>query len=53
MHQSFETGKYYHYILDFCPGGELFFHLKKYGKLDEKVAKAIIIQVIKGLEYLH
>lgn len=43
MHHTFETDKYYHYVLDFCPGGELFFHLHNYGKFDEKVAKVILV----------
>ncbi|CDW80366.1 camp-dependent protein kinase catalytic [Stylonychia lemnae] len=42
MHHYFETDNYYHYILDFCPGGELYFHLKNLSKFDEKLAKSII-----------
>lgn len=53
MHQTFETEQYYHFVLDFCPGGELFFHMNHYGKLNEKVVKLIIAQVVLGLEYLH
>jgi len=53
MHHFIETEQYYHYILDFCPGGELYFHLKNLTKFDENLAKSIIVQCIKGLEYLH
>ena len=27
MHSAFESEHYLHLVLDFCPGGELFYHL--------------------------
>ncbi len=53
MHYYFETDKYHNFILDFCPGGELYFHLRKEGKFQEKIAKGILVQAIIALEYLH
>ena len=32
---SFKTQKELHFVLDFMPGGELFFHLHNLGKLTE------------------
>ena len=40
-------------VLDFCPGGELFYHLSKIGKLDEDIAKFYFWEVLLALEYLH
>jgi len=49
MHSAFESvsfpffsflKKYYlHLVLEFCPGGELFYFLQKCGKFSEKIAK--------------
>ena len=53
MHAYFETTTHYHFLLDFCPGGELFFHLKKRGKFSEDVSRMIFAQIVLALEYLH
>lgn len=53
MEAMFESDTHFHYVLEFCPGGELYFHLKREGKFNEKLAKRILISCILGLEYLH
>lgn len=40
-------------VLDFCPGGELFYHLVKHGKFPEKIAQFYFCEVLLALEYLH
>ena len=40
-------------LLDFCPGGELFFHLTKYGKFNEDIAWFYFGEVLLAIEYLH
>lgn len=40
-------------VLDFCPGGELFYHLSKNGKLEEDIARFYFWEVLLALEYLH
>lgn len=42
-----------HLVLDFCPAGELFYHLSKQKKLGEADAKIIIAEIILALEHLH
>ena len=39
--------------MDFIPGGELFYHLHKKGRLDEEEAKIYAGQIILCLNYLH
>lgn len=40
-------------MLDFCPGGELFFHLRNLGRLTEDQARFYFAEILLGLEYLH
>ena len=39
--------------MDFVNGGELFYHLAKVGKFDEKRAQFYIAEIVLALEYLH
>lgn len=40
-------------VMDFCPGGELFFHLRALKRLTEAQAKFYFAEVLLGLEYIH
>lgn len=40
-------------MLDFCPGGELFFHLNNKVRLTEGTAKFYFAEVVLAIEYLH
>ena len=53
MYYSFNTKNYLNLVLDFCPGGELFFHIVKNRRLKESVAKFYIAEIILAIEYLH
>jgi len=53
MHYSFSTKNYLNLVLDFCPGGELFFHIVKNKRLKESVAKFYIAEIILAIEHLH
>lgn len=53
MHYSFSTKNYLNLVLDFCPGGELFFHIVKNKRLEESVAKFYIAEIILAIEHLH
>ncbi len=41
------------FVLEYCPGGELFSLIKKYRKLSEDMARFYMIEILLGLEYLH
>lgn len=38
LYYAFQDNKYLFLILDYCPGGELFFYLHSIGRLREDVA---------------
>ncbi|CAG9315296.1 unnamed protein product [Blepharisma stoltei] len=53
LHWAFQTGRELFLVMDFCPGGELFFHLHNLGRFTEKQAKFYFAEILLGLEYLH
>lgn len=53
MHYSFTTKNYINIVLDFCPGGELFFHIVKQRRFTENVARFYIAEIILAIEHLH
>ena len=53
LHWAFKSKDYLHMVLDFCPGGELFYHLVKFGKFSEWIAWFYFCEVLLALEYLH
>ncbi len=53
LHWAFQTKSKLHFVMDFCAGGELFYHLHNVGKLTEKQAQFYFAEIVLGLEYLH
>jgi tRNA A-37 threonylcarbamoyl transferase component Bud32 len=53
LRYAFQNKANLYLVLDYCAGGELFFHLGKDGKFDEKRAKFYSAQIVLALEYLH
>ena len=41
------------FVLDYCAGGELFFHLGKVGRFPEERARFYAAQITLALEYVH
>ncbi|CAD8210434.1 unnamed protein product [Paramecium pentaurelia] len=50
---SFETKYYLVFVLEYCAGGELFYHLRKLRRLNEELAKQYFVQVCLAIEELH
>lgn len=48
-----ESPQYYYIILELCPGGELFHQIVRLTYFSEDLARHVIIQVAKAIEYLH
>ena len=53
MYWAFQTRTHLFFVLEFCAGGELFFHMMKRNRFDEATAKFYFCEVLLGLEYLH
>lgn len=50
---SFQTPSDLYLVTDYMSGGELFWHLQKEGRFDERRAKFYIAELILALEHLH
>ncbi|CAK94061.1 unnamed protein product (macronuclear) [Paramecium tetraurelia] len=50
---SFETKFYLVFVMEYCAGGELFFHLRKWKRLTEPLAKQYFVQVCLAINELH
>lgn len=53
MHWAFHSNKKLHIIMEYYPGGELFYHLKRVKKFSENHAKFYFCEVLMSLKYLH
>lgn len=53
LHYAFQTASDLYLVLDFCPGGELFYHLKGLKRLTENQAKFYFGEILLAIEYLH
>ncbi|KAF1776899.1 Protein kinase, ATP binding site [Phytophthora cactorum] len=53
LHYAFQTEAKLYFVLDYCPGGELFFHLSRMGKFDEEMARFYAAELVVALEHLH
>lgn len=53
MDYAFTSPSKLFFVLEYCPGGELFFYLSKIGRLKEDVARFYASNVFLALEHLH
>mmetsp|Transcript_3869 Transcript_3869/g.8765 ORF Transcript_3869/g.8765 Transcript_3869/m.8765 type:complete len:540 (-) Transcript_3869:484-2103(-) len=50
---AFQTPTKLYLVMDYCNGGELFFHLKNTGRFAEKRAMLYAAEITSALEHLH
>merc|ERR1719355_539271 len=50
---AFQTPKKLYFVLEFCPGGELFFHLSRAGRFSEGRCKFYSAELLLAIGYLH
>lgn len=50
---AFQNRQKLYLLTDFCPGGELFFHLQKIQRFNEEATKFYAAQIVLALECLH
>lgn len=53
LNMAFQTSDKLFFVLDYCAGGELFFHLGKVGRFSEDRAKFYAAQIVLALQYVH
>ncbi len=53
LHWTFQTRSHLYFVLEFCSGGELYYHLSRLGRFDENSARFFLSEILLGLEYLH
>lgn len=53
MDCAFQTEKKLFFVMDYCPGGELFFYISQIGRFKEQSAKFYAANVLLALECLH
>lgn len=53
MHYAYQSSKHLYFVLDYCPGGELFYYLQQIGRFKEKAARFYTANVILALRHLH
>lgn len=53
LRYAFQTEDQLYLVLDYCSGGELFFHLKREGRFPESTVRVYIAEITLALEYLH
>lgn len=53
MNMAFQSKEKLYFVLDYCAGGELFFHLGKEGKFQEPRARFYAAEIILAISYVH
>eukprot|EP00535_Pseudo-nitzschia_heimii_P007320 CAMPEP_0197178902 /NCGR_PEP_ID=MMETSP1423-20130617/4025_1 /TAXON_ID=476441 /ORGANISM="Pseudo-nitzschia heimii, Strain UNC1101" /LENGTH=784 /DNA_ID=CAMNT_0042628721 /DNA_START=383 /DNA_END=2734 /DNA_ORIENTATION=+ len=53
LHYAFQTPDKLYLVLDYCPGGELFFHLSRFRRFPERVARFYAAELLLALGHLH
>eukprot|EP00591_Stephanopyxis_turris_P007157 CAMPEP_0195529954 /NCGR_PEP_ID=MMETSP0794_2-20130614/32634_1 /TAXON_ID=515487 /ORGANISM="Stephanopyxis turris, Strain CCMP 815" /LENGTH=600 /DNA_ID=CAMNT_0040661341 /DNA_START=129 /DNA_END=1931 /DNA_ORIENTATION=+ len=53
LHFAFQTEDKLYLVLDYCPGGELFFHLSRYRRFPERVARFYSAELVLAIDHLH
>lgn len=53
LHYAFQTSQKLYFVLDYCPGGELFFHLSRMEKFEPNMARYYCAEITLALEHLH
>jgi len=53
LHFAFQNTEKLYLVLDYCPGGELFFHLCKHRRFPERVARFYAAELLLAIGHLH
>lgn len=53
LHYAFQSTDKLYFVLDYCPGGELFFHLSRFRRFPERVARFYSAELLLAIGHLH
>lgn len=53
LNMAFQSKDKLYFVLDYCAGGELFFHLGKLGKFQESRARFYAAEIVLAISYVH
>jgi serine/threonine protein kinase len=53
MHYAFQSEDKLFFVLDYCAGGELFFHLSRFRRFPERVARFYTSELLLAIGHLH
>lgn len=53
LRHAFQNEHKLYLVMDYCHGGELFFHISRIGRFNEEVVKFYSAQLIFAIEHLH
>ncbi|MES1912369.1 MAG: hypothetical protein MHM6MM_004655 [Cercozoa sp. M6MM] len=53
LHATYKSRNNLYFLMDYCPGGELFSVLRKEGKFDENTARYYAASVVLAFEHMH
>ena len=53
LHYAFQSHDKLYLVLDYCPGGELFFHLSRFRRFPERVARFYAAELLLAIGHLH
>jgi len=53
LHYAFQSPKKLHLVMEYCPGGELFFHLSRAGRFSEQRCRFYASEVCLAMAFLH
>lgn len=53
FYEIFQDEKYYHFVLEYCEGGDVTTRIEKQGPMSERAAKNIIFQTLQAISHLH
>lgn len=53
MKYAFQNPDKLYFLLEYCPGGELFYHLSNVDKFEDSVARFYAAQILLAIEHLH
>jgi serine/threonine protein kinase len=53
MKMAFQSKDKLYFVLDYCPGGELFYHLGRIGRFSEDRARFYAAEIVLAISYVH